>query len=67
MADMTCNEFVKSMKDAGFDFTYVATSGNMVIRGKVSQSGEHTKTMTQTPSSQESRQRIKDMFKGKLS
>jgi len=31
MAEMTVNEFVNSFIDAGFDFTYRATKGEVII------------------------------------
>jgi|Laugrespbdmm15sn_2_1035079.scaffolds.fasta_scaffold70462_2 hypothetical protein len=43
MAEMTVNEFVNSFIEAGFDFTYRATNGEVIIDGNVSKKGEHTK------------------------
>ena len=40
---MTVNEFVNSFIEAGFDFTYRATNGEVIINGNVSKKGEHTK------------------------
>jgi len=61
MAKMTCNEFIKSMKDAGFSFRYRATNGKQVFTGEVKQDGEMVTTKVAT--SDESRQKIKDLFK----
>ena len=36
MAEMTVNEFVNSFIEAGFDFTYRATNGEVIIDGNVS-------------------------------
>ena len=33
MTEKTCNEFVKDMAEAGFDFTFTATNGNDVYIG----------------------------------
>ena len=44
MAEMTVNEFVNSFIEAGFDFTYRATKGEVIIDGNVSKKGEHTKS-----------------------
>jgi hypothetical protein len=63
MSDMTCNQFVRSMAEAGFSFTYRATNGDMVINGEVKSSGETT--AVQSKSAAQSRQEIKDMFKQK--
>jgi len=60
MTEMTCNDFIKSMKAAGFDFTYRATDGTRTFTGEVKQ--DKTTVVKITPVS-ESRQRIKDMFK----
>lgn len=62
MTEKTCNQFIKEMRDAGFSFTYRATSGNQVFTGEVKASGE---TVTkQVKTSEQSRQEIKQMFKG---
>jgi hypothetical protein len=34
MVMKTCNDFVKEMRDAGFDFTFKATSDDVVYIGK---------------------------------
>lgn len=34
MTEKTCNEFVREMADVGFDFTFTATNGEIVIRGE---------------------------------
>lgn len=61
MTEMTCNEFIKSMKEAGFDFTYIATNGTQTFKGRVSKSGEVETVKVKTVA--ESRQAIKDIFK----
>ena len=61
LPEKTCNQFVKEMKEAGFDFTYRATDGKRVVTGEVKKSGE---VITATvPTVEESRQKIKDLFK----
>lgn len=59
--EMSCNDFVKSMKEAGFDFTYRATNGDMVITGEVKKNGETSVKKHTTV--EQSRQAIKDLFK----
>jgi uncharacterized protein YegP (UPF0339 family) len=61
MSDMSINDFVKSMKDAGFTFKYRATNGEMVINGEVKASGETVAKQSKT--SAQSRQEIKNLFK----
>lgn len=34
MTEKTCRKFINEMRDAGFDFTFVATSGDLVIKGE---------------------------------
>ena len=58
---MTCNEFIKAMKDTGFSFKYRATNGAIVINGEVKANGETTSIQHKT--SDESRQAIKALFK----
>jgi hypothetical protein len=63
MSEMTCNQFVRAMADAGFSFTYRATNGDVVINGEVKSNGEST--AVKSKSATQSRQEIKDMFKQK--
>ena len=58
---MSCNDFIKSMKDAGFSFRYRATNGKQVFTGEIKQNGKMFTTKVAT--SDESRQKIKDLFK----
>lgn len=34
MTEKTCSQFINEMRDAGFDFTFTATSGDLVIKGE---------------------------------
>tara|TARA_R110000782_G_scaffold191919_1_gene281720 strand:- start:233 stop:424 length:192 start_codon:yes stop_codon:yes gene_type:complete len=61
MKEMTCNEFLKEMKAAGFTGTYRATNGKQTFTGTITADGEINST--KVPSSDESRQKIKDLFK----
>lgn len=63
MTEMTCNEFVKSMRDAGFSFTYRATNGDVVVTGEVKSNGENVVNKHKTV--EQSRQEIKQLFKSK--
>lgn len=63
MTEMTCNEFVKSMRDAGFSFTYRATNGTQTFTGEVKASGESE--VKQVKTAEQSRQEIKQLFKSK--
>lgn len=62
MSEMSCNDFVKSMKAAGFDFTYRATSGSTAITGEVKKNGDTSVKKHQTVEA--SRLAIKQLFKG---
>ncbi len=60
MTEISCNEFIKRMKAAGFTGKFRATDGTRVITGEIKQDKiETVKVKTST----ESRQKIKDMFK----
>ena len=59
--EMSCNDFIKTMKDAGFSFKYRATNGATVITGEVKSDGNTTAMTHKT--SEESRQAIKALFK----
>ena len=61
MISMTCNEFIKSMKAAGFTGKFRATNGLQVITGEIKQDKIET---VKVATSQESRRKIKDMFHG---
>lgn len=49
------------MRDAGFSFTYRATSGSQVFTGKVENGNIE---VVKVKSAEQSRQEIKQMFKG---
>jgi hypothetical protein len=59
--EKTCNQFIKEMKEAGFSFTYRATSGDQVFTGEVKASGESA--VRQVKTAAQSRAEIKSMFK----
>lgn len=61
MTEKTCNQFIKEMKEAGFSFTYRATSGDQVFTGEVKASGESEVRKVKTAA--QSRAEIKSMFK----
>ena len=58
--NVTCNEWIKRMKAAGFTGKFRATDGTRVITGEITQDKIETVKVT---TSDESRQKIKDMFK----
>lgn len=60
MTEISCNEFIKRMKAAGFTGKFRATDGKRVITGEITQDKIETVKVT---TSDESRQKIKDMFK----
>ena len=60
MTEITCNEWIKRMKAAGFTGKFRATDGTRVITGEITQDKIETVKVT---TSDESRQKIKDMFK----
>jgi len=60
--EMTCNEFLKAMKEAGFYGKYRATNGDLVITGEIKKSGEVEQVKHKT--SEQSRAEIKQLFKG---
>ncbi len=63
MTEISCNEFIKRMKAAGFTGKFRATDGTRVITGEIkSEKIETVKVTTST----ESRQKIKDMFKNNV-
>ena len=57
---MTVNEFVKSMAEAGFDFSYRASDGNVTLVGKCVQikNGGFELKHKKVPTVSESRQEI---------
>ncbi len=60
MTEVSCNEWIKRMKAAGFTGKFRATDGTRVITGEIKQDKiETVKVKTST----ESRQKIKDLFK----
>jgi hypothetical protein len=61
MFEMSCNEFIQKMKDAGFTGKFRATDGTRVITGEIKQ--DSTIETVKVKTSTESRQKIKDMFK----
>ena len=60
MTEITCNEFIRRMKAAGFTGKFRATDGTRVITGEIKQDKIDT---VKVKTSTESRQKIKDMFK----
>ena len=60
MTEISCNEWIKRMKAAGFTGKFRATDGKRVITGEITQDKIETVKVT---TSDESRQKIKDMFK----
>ena len=61
MTEITCNEFIKRMREAGFTGKFRATNGTQVITGEIKQDKIET---VKVATSQESRRKIKDMFHG---
>ena len=60
MDEVSCNEWIKRMKAAGFTGKFRATDGVRVFTGEIkSEKIETVKVAT----SQESRKKIKDLFK----
>lgn len=57
---MTVNEFVKAMAEAGFDFSYRATDGNVTLVGKCVQikDGVFELVHKRLPTVEQSRQEI---------
>lgn len=62
MDNVLCGEWIKRMKDAGFTgkFRAVDITGKIVVNGEIKQDKIETVKVT---TSDESRQKIKDMFK----
>ncbi len=60
MTEITCNEWIKRMKAAGFTGKFRATDGTRVFTGEIKQDKIDT---VKVKTSTESRQKIKDMFK----
>jgi hypothetical protein len=60
MTEITCNEFIKRMKAAGFTGKFRATDGTRVFTGEIKQDKIET---VKVATSQESRRKIKDLFK----
>jgi hypothetical protein len=58
---ISCNEWIKRMKAAGFTGKFRATDGTRVITGEIKQDKIDTVVVA---TSQESRRKIKDMFHG---
>ena len=61
MSEISCNEFIKRMREAGFTGKFRATNGTQVITGEIKQEKIET---VKVATSQESRIKIKDMFHG---
>lgn len=61
MKEMTCNEFIQSMKAAGFTGKFRATQGNQTFTGEIKQ--DLSVSTIKVASSDESRHKIKDLFK----
>ncbi len=60
MTMISCNEWIKRMKAAGFTGKFRATDGTRVITGEIKKDKIDTVVVA---TSQESRRKIKDMFK----
>jgi len=63
LTEISCNEWIKRMKAAGFTGKFRATDGTRVITGEIKQDEV---TTTKVATSNESRQKIKDMFKNNV-
>jgi hypothetical protein len=63
VTEVSCNEWIKRMKAAGFTGKFRATDGTRVITGEIKQDEVIT---TKVATSNESRQKIKDMFKNNV-
>lgn len=63
MTMISCNEWIKRMKAAGFTGKFRATDGTRVITGEIKQDEV---IATKIATSNESRQKIKDMFKNNV-
>jgi len=61
VTEISCNEWIKRMKAAGFTGKFRATDGTRVITGEIKQ--DSTIETVKVTTSTESRQKIKDMFK----
>lgn len=61
MTEISCNEFIKRMKAAGFTGKFRATDGTRVITGEIKK--DSTIETVKVKTSTESRQKIKDLFK----
>jgi hypothetical protein len=57
---ISCNEWIKRMKAAGFTGKFRATDGTRVITGEIKKGEIET---VKVATSQESRRKIKDLFK----
>jgi hypothetical protein len=62
MTEISCNEWIKRMKAAGFTGKFRATDGTKVITGEIKK--DSTIETVKVATSQESRRKIKDMFHG---
>lgn len=60
MTEISCNEFIKRMKAAGFTGKFRATDGTRVFTGEIKKDEIET---VKVATSQESRRKIKDLFK----
>ena len=61
MTEVSCNEWIKRMKAAGFTGKFRATDETRVFTGEIKQEKIET---VKVATSQESRRKIKDMFHG---
>jgi len=61
VTEVSCNEWIKRMKAAGFTGKFRATDGTRVITGEIKQ--DTTIETVKVKTSTESRQKIKDLFK----
>lgn len=61
MNEISCNDFIQSMKAAGFTGKFRATQGNQTFTGEIKK--DLSIVVEKITSSDDSRQKIKDMFK----
>jgi len=64
MENKTINQFIKEMADAGFTFDYRASNDEVTFVGKCVKSGsEYVVTHRKVQTADESRNKIKEIFK----
>lgn len=66
MQEKTINQFIKDMAEAGFDFQFRATNGEITFVGKCVRSGaDYTITHRKLENAKESMRKIRDMLNDK--